>query len=252
MRPYFLLIAFLLISCGNGAKKALSAQDIVDRAIAVSGGELYPKSNIKFDFRDKTYILEREDISRTLKRVTITDSATVTDIRKGNKFQRLVNDLEVQVPDSMAHKYANSINSVHYFAYLPYGLNDTAVNKKLLGVTSIKEQEYYLIQVTFDRENGGDDYDDVYLYWFNKKTFKPDYLAYEFHVDGGGMRFREAYNERYVEGIRFVDYKNYKPEKAISILDIEALFIADELELLSRIELVNIEVDIKNSGSINP
>ena len=75
----------------------------------------------------------------------------------------MVNDSIVQVPDSMAHKYANSINSVHYFAYLPFGLNDAAVNKKLLGETTIRAQDYYLIQVTFDQKNGGDDYDGRFI-----------------------------------------------------------------------------------------
>ena len=30
--------------------------------------------------------------------------------------------------------------------------------------------------------------------------------------DGIGLRFREAFNERYINGIRFVDYNNYKPK----------------------------------------
>ena len=57
------------------------------------------------------------------------------------------------------------------------------------------------------------------MYWFNKETFKPDYLAYDFHTDGGGVRFRKAYNERYVDGIRFVDYENYKPRDPKETLD---------------------------------
>jgi len=73
------------------------------------------------------------------------------------------------------------------------------------------KNSYYKLKVTFDQDGGGDDFDDTYVYFFNKATFKPDYLAYDFHVNGGGMRFREAYNERYVNGIRFVDYNNMKP-----------------------------------------
>lgn len=239
MKLYFLLIALLLVSCKNTTNEVLTAQEIIDKSITVSGGELYAKSNFKFVFRDKTYILEREKGTRTLKRITKSDSATITDIRMGNKFQRMVNDSLVQVPDSMAHKYANSINSVHYFAYLPYGLNDAAVNKKLLGESTIKGQDYYKIQVTFDQKNGGDDYDDVYLYWFNKQSFTVDYLAYEFHVDGGGIRLREAFNPRIVNGIRFVDYKNYKPKEKVAINSIEALYKADKLELLSEIVLTD-------------
>jgi len=147
----------------------------------------------------------------------------------------------------MANKYANSVNSVHYFVALPNGLNDPAVQKELLGEVTVKEKQYHKIKVTFDQNGGGDDFDDIYIYWFNKETWKPDYLAYEFHVDGGGMRFREAFNERYVNGIRFVDYNNYKTkDMETSILKIDSLFEAGSLELLSKIELKNIQVNLGN------
>ncbi|MEX0291380.1 MAG: DUF6503 family protein [Flavobacteriaceae bacterium] len=248
MKACFLFLFLALLSCGGEATKSLNAQQIIDKAIEASGGSLYASSDFSFDFRNKTYTLSKEGNRKVLQRIERSDSTTVVDIRKIDGFQRLVNDSVVTVVDSMARKYSNSINSVHYFAYLPYGLNDRAVNKKLLGETLIKDQEYYKIQVTFDQENGGEDFEDVYVYWFNKKTFKPDYLAYEFHVDGGGMRFREAYNERFVNGVRFVDYKNFKPKDAVSILEIERSYENDQLELLSKIELTNIEV---TPGSYN-
>ena len=242
MRTYILFLFLILMACGQHSRKSITAQQIIDRAIDSSGGSLYAASDFSFDFRNKTYVLEREGNKKILKRIERSDSATIVDVKRSNGFERSVNDSVVIVVDSMANRYANSINSVHYFAYLPYGLNDKAVNKKLLGETQINNKKYYEVQVTFDQENGGEDFEDVYIYWFNMETFKPDFLAYEFHVDGGGMRFRAAYNERYVNGIRFVDYKNFKPKGATSIQEIERLYDTDKLELLSKIELSNIEV----------
>ena len=60
------------------------------------------------------------------------------------------------------------------------------------------------------------------------------------------MRFREAYNERFIEGIRFVDYSNYKPMEEVSIYEIDKLYVDNRLELLSRIELQNIQVNVDN------
>ena len=245
-RVIAILIFLSIVSCKEDKKEKssiLSAQQIVDRSIEVCGGDLYKTTEIAFDFRDKTYILEGRQDQRIQKRLTVSDSAIVTDVVENQTFKRFINDSLVSVADSMATKYSNSINSVHYFAYLPYGLNDPAVNKELLEEVRIKENDYYKVRVTFDQEDGGVDFEDVYLYWFNKQTFKPDYLAYEFFTDGGGMRFREAYNERFVNGIRFVDYKNYKTvDKTIPIVEIDSLFVAKRLELLSNIELKNIEV----------
>ena len=168
----------------------------------------------------------------------------IVDVKSKNGFQRFINGELVQIPDSKANSYANSVNSVHYFAYLPYGLNDPAVKKEYLGEIIIKDKNYHKVKITFDQENGGEDFDDVYIYWFNTNTFKPDYLAYEFHDGKGGLRFREAYNERFVNGIRFVDYKNLEPiEEGKSIYEIDSLFIKGKLKLLSKIELKKIVVN---------
>ncbi len=238
------LILLLFIACKEKPKTLLTAQEIVDKSIADSGGALYEDHNTSFEFRDRIYVSENDGNTKVLKRIFEVDSVTITDVKTGKEFQRFMNDSLVVVPDTMAVKYANSVNSVHYFARLPYGLNDTAVNKELLGKEVIKGEEYHKIKVTFDQNGGGDDYDDVYVYWFDMETFKPEYLAYSFHVNDGGQRFRKAYNERYVGGIRFVDYENYKPEdEAADILQIGQLFNTDKLELLSKIELTDIKVE---------
>ncbi|WP_047245172.1 DUF6503 family protein [Maribacter thermophilus] len=238
---FFVLISFL--GCKNVVKTP-TAQEIVDKSIAVSGGENYVKSNISFDFRDIHYTSEVVEGKKILKRKIVNDSTTIIDTKYPNKFERSVNDSIVTLSDSMANVYANSVNSVHYFAMLPYGLNDKAVKKKFLETVKIDTADYYKIEVTFSKEGGGDDFDDVYLYWFNTKTLEPDYLSYEFHTNGGGQRFRVAYNKRTVGGIRFVDYKNYKPkQKNGSIYAIDSLYVNNGLELLSEIKLENVEVN---------
>ena len=83
------------------------------------------------------------------------------------------------------------------------------------------------------------------MYWVNTVTSKVDYLAYSYNEDDGkGLRFREAYNERYVKGIRFVDYNNYKPKDNTSKLEeLDKQFIDNKLELLSKIELKEVTVN---------
>ncbi|MDX1315190.1 MAG: deoxyribose-phosphate aldolase, partial [Eudoraea sp.] len=56
-------------------------------------------------------------------------------------------------------------------------------------------------------------------------------------------RFRKALNERYVGGIRFVDYLNYKPRSLdFRVYELDSLFLKKELELLSEIKLEEISV----------
>tara|TARA_R110000868_G_scaffold4211_15_gene26780 strand:- start:18953 stop:19693 length:741 start_codon:yes stop_codon:yes gene_type:complete len=242
---YVFLAIVLLVSCKESVKKVLDADEIVNKAIEVCGGDLYEFSVISFKFRDKEYISENR--GTILKRIFKSDSLNYIDIKTNTDFQRYIDDTPVSVSDSVAALYSNSVNSVHYFAQLPYRLNDKAVHKELIKEQIIANKSYYLVKVTFDKNGGGNDFDDTYLYWLNKETFKPDYLAYDFHTDGGGLRFREAYNERYVEGIRFVDYKNYKPKDSLATLEqVADLFIKNQLELLSEINLENITVKRTN------
>ena len=240
----FIVVILLVFSCKNEEK--LTAQDIVDKAIEVAGGETYKGSEISFDFRGRTYTSKREAKGTKLIRLTIDSTGKRTkDILAPTYFKRMVNDSVVQVPDSMITRYSNSVNSVHYFAYLPQGLNDKAVNKELLEDVNINEVPYYKLRISFDQEGGGTDFEDIFVYWINKNSFKIDYLAYEFHVDGGGVRMREAYNERYVNGLRFVDYKNYKPaESSVKVEEIDEALKNDGLKLLSKIELENISVKL--------
>ena len=158
-------------------------------------------------------------------------------------FTREIDGREVDVPDSMAIKYSNSINSVIYFALLPYGLNDPAVNKRYLGDKNIKGKDYHKIQITFDQEGGGEDFEDIFVYWINVENYTIDYLAYKYSTDGGGMRFREALNERYIEGVRFADYINYKAPKSGLPADSDDIFLNGKLKELSRIELEDIKVN---------
>lgn len=240
---YFFPLVLLLVSCKEKVPTGLTAQEIVDKSISVSGGGHYGNSDLSYQFRDYQYVSEWKGGKRILKRIGYKDSLKVEDVKGLQGFDRFVNDSLVPLRDSIANLYANSVNSVHYFAYLPYGLNDPAVNKELMGEVAIRGKAYYKVKVTFDQKGGGKDYEDIYLYWFNKETFKPDYLAYRFYVDGGGIRFRVAYNERYLGGIRFVDYENYKaPPGDSNFYDVDVLYENNQLKLLSKIELEDIRV----------
>lgn len=236
----------MLVVTACKQEHTVTAQDIIDKAIEVSGGEKFKTSTISFDFRDMHYKAYRNNGMYEYERIFNDSLGQIRDVLSNNGFKRFINNEEAVVQDSMAAKYARSVNSVHYFVVLPFGLNDAAVNKDYLGDIVIKDKTYYKIKVSFTQEGGGDDFEDVFVYWINKDNFKVDYLAYSY-MDSPtelGLRFREAYNERYVNNLRFVDYNNYKPEADITdLFSLDSLFESGKLKLLSKIENVNIEVE---------
>lgn len=253
---WFLLLLSILYSCGteNGdpvnqnteGPSTDSATWIVNKAIAAHGGEKIENSRIAFDFRDRHYVSDRKGGQFTYERIwQDTSGDNYRDVLTNEKLYREINGEKVILSAKDSSAYANSTNSVLYFALLPYFLNDPAVRKSYLGKGMIKGQSYYEIKVTFRKEGGGKDYEDEFLYWIHPEQFTMDYLAYNYITDGGGARFREAYNVRNIKGIRFADYINYKPTsdtRAVETFD--ELYNQGELVELSRIDSENIEVDL--------
>ncbi|MTI21801.1 hypothetical protein E1176_12285 [Fulvivirga sp. RKSG066] len=236
-----LLFALLLSACNLETE---DPQEIVDAAMKTAGSENINNTEIEFIFRDTEYGAQHTDGKFEYVRIFKNDNSDlVRDEYTNDGFTREINGQAVSVADTMATKYSNSINSVIYFALLPYGLNDDAVNKIYLGEKEIDGKMYHKVEVNFDEEGGGEDFEDVFIYWVNKESKKVDYLAYEYHTEGGGMRFRVAYNERLINEIRFVDYINYKPKEKIELTAIDDAFMNDGLEELSRIKLENIKVN---------
>ncbi len=245
---FCLIVVAGSIACNNNSNDDKAAS-IISRSIKISGGNIIQNSIISFQFRDKSYKASRDNGLFVLER-RFQDSSKVTTDRLSNEgFKRYVNGQLQIIQDSIAAKYGNSVNSVHYFSVLPYGLQDDAVNHKYIGETTLKGKEYYKIKISFDEVGGGEDFEDVFVYWIEKKSARVDYLAYSFNEDdGAGMRFRKAYNERYIEGIRFVDYENYKPfGKGGELLELDELFEQNKLKLLSKIELKNVQAVVKDN-----
>lgn len=237
-----LWMAILLAGCAQ-KQESLTAQGIVDKAIAASCNDNCEHATIDFTFRDRCYVSMRKGGKFRLERITADSTGVTQDILSNEGFTRYVNDTLVNLPDTTATKFANSVNSVHYFAQLPFGLNDAAVKKELLGEAVIKGEPYYELGVHFAEEGGGTDFQDEFVYWIHKSRYTVDYLAYSYETDGGGIRFREAYNERYVNGIRFVDYNNFKPQSLeVDLKNLDELFEKNELKLLSKIETESVGV----------
>jgi hypothetical protein len=221
------------------------AQKIVDAAIKVRGGERFEKMVLNFDFRNKHYSAKRNKGIFTYTREFEDSTGYIKDIYTNDGFVRLIDGDTANITEKKAAAYTNSVNSVIYFALLPFGLNDPAVVKEYIGKSIISEKEYYKIMVTFREEGGGKDHEDIFVYWFDTNDYSMDYFSYLYFTDGGGIRFREATNVRTINGITFADYNNYGIESTdYDITQTDSLFLNNKIKLLSNIILENINVEI--------
>ncbi|MEQ9299381.1 MAG: DUF6503 family protein [Cyclobacteriaceae bacterium] len=256
MRSLILLTAILAIISGcsperqqmideEKAANANPAQTYIDNAILVHGGDRFLGRTVEFDFRKIHYSVARTEDKFIYTRSFQSDSlGSVQDtLVNSSSFTRHRDGQLEELSDNWQGRLGNSVNSVLYFTQLPFGLNDPAVVKKYLGEATIESQRYHKIQVTFKKEGGGDDFDDIYMYWIHMDEFTLDYLGYEFSVDGGGSRFRKAIDRQVIDGIVFQNYINYKAEdKDTPIGKHDELFDKGQLIELSRI--INTDITV--------
>ena len=244
------ILLFFVWSCENKApssqKKILphKGQEVIDQAIIAHGQHLFENATLSFSFRDKQYSARRSDTSYAYTRSFKDGSALIEDMLiNSTYFSRKKNGVSIEVSKEWADKYSKSINSVLYFFQLPYLLNDLAVKKTDQGIKQIKGESYHQIKVSFQIENGGDDFEDEYLYWIDVNTFEVDYLAYNYITDGGGVRFRSAINKRRVDGLLVQDYINYAPvDKKMPLFNLIAQF--EKEALIERSRIINSDITL--------
>ncbi len=230
----------------NTGKKEITfskGEAIINSSIKAHGGDLFTKASYTFIFRNKQYSFTNKNASYRYSVIKQNDQKDeIIDVLDSGNFTRTINGHKTDLKEEDASRYGESLNSVIYFATLPYKLNDAAVNKKYVGEVNIKDEDYDIIEVTFKQEGGGKDFEDQYYYWINKNKNTMDYLAYNYKVNGGGVRFRSTYNRRNVAGILFQDYINYKAEVGTPLSELPSLYENDKLKEISRIETGNVEV----------
>ncbi|WP_425392032.1 DUF6503 family protein [Ekhidna sp.] len=240
-----LIVLFLLIGCTDPTP---TAQEVVDRAIEAAGVKKLVNAEASLTFRDIDYTYSMRDGNFIYSRIQYDSIGNqVKDVLDNEGLFRYVNDSLINLGEEKRAAYTSSVNSVIYFAFLPFRLNDAAVNKSYAGVVEINDKSYHKIKVTFDAKGGGEDFEDVFYYWFDTEDYSMDYLAYSYNEEdeGKGMRFRVAYNPRKVNGVTIQNYRNLKPKvkDSVPLEQIDRAYIDGKLEELSLIELEDVVIN---------
>lgn len=254
--PVVFGLFFFLTGCQPAEEATPSAQAVVDSAIVAHGGSVLDRAVVSFDFRGDQYRLQHTEEGFHHRR-TYTDSTgqTITEgIQNGDVYRVVAGDT-VALESDETDAVHTTVNSVSYFALLPYRLGDPAVQTHYDGRDTIEDASYHRIRVTFEEEDGGKDWEDVFMYWFRTDDYAMDYLAYAYGLgpdeDDVGTRFREAYNVRRRNGVRVADYMNYTSDTlgADQLHRYPELWSQDAVNLLSRVEMDSVRVHALSSDS---
>lgn len=236
-----ILVLMIASACDNFDKEGGTFEQkekvdqVFEATLAAHGGSRYENAEYEFIFRDKKYRFRNDGDSFRYELSYEKNDTLFEDLLDNNSFERKWNGEPATLTSKKEKSGREAINSVIYFATLPHKLKDESVNKSYEGETSINGKKYDVLKVNFDEEGGGTDHEDNYYYWINQESNLIDFLAYDYQVNEGGVRFREGHNKRTVDGIVFQDYVNYKAELGTPLAELPQLFEEGKLEKLSDI-----------------
>lgn len=252
MKSFASLTALLLLlaACQTDpapdTKPPSEAEQIVEAAIAAHGGDAYEQADITFDFREYRYRVVLDGGQYRYERTFEDSVGTVRDVLTNEGLTREVDGRPVALSPEDSARIITPLNSVPYFVLLPYRLRDPAVQLAYRDTTTIGGEPYDQVEVTFRENGGGEDFEDVYLFWFHRDRHTMDYLAYTFEEgDGYDSRFRRARDIRTVGGLRFADYDNLSADWSVIDGDLTryaALLEQGALNDVSDIDTENVEV----------
>ena len=238
-----------MLSCG--VKESTDpAQRIIDKAIRAHGSKIFDQSVIEFKFRDRNYKSTRSFGHFRYERFWDSTGTVIHDELTNNGLIRYMGNAKPILDAKKIDAYTASINSVLYFFALPFNLNDAPVIKEYLGEVTLLDQRYDKVKITF-RPNANDKmiHDDIYVYWFNKKSNFIDYIGYSYkEPEETGIRFRQAINRREINGLTIQDYINFKPindSVQTAVQDLDLAFAGNQLKELSRIINESVKVTLK-------
>ena len=261
-RAVALLLAFALAACGRGGADAAppdaraggpqgdaAALALLDRAREAHGSAALDRAEVAFSFRGTPFTLVRDGGTFRYAR-TLTDSLgrEVEEAVDNDGPHRLVDGVEVALDAAEAARLATAVNSVAYFALLPAPLADAAVRARDLGPAGVGGEALDRVEVTFDPDGGGADWEDRYVYWL-----RPDgriaYYAYTYEPNPAnpaptetGTRFRTLVGERRVGGVLFQDWQNLTADSVGALERFGPLYDAGATFPVSTVVLDSVRV----------
>lgn len=223
------------------------AAAILRDARVAHGVEALDHAVVSFSFRGTPFAVERDGGRFSYTREWTDSTGSGRDVLRNDGLVRTVDGVEVALDERGYRIAEEAVNSVVYFALLPYALADAAVQPRLVGADTLAGAPYHLVEVTFEQEGGGRDYQDRFLYWIHQERATMDFLAYSYETNGGGARFRQAVNPRTVDGVRLADYLNFSAEPLSPSLErMGHMWAADSLDLLSEINLDGVRIEVRS------
>jgi hypothetical protein len=241
MKRYIMIgLLAVFVSCKTETQQNVALPDakhLLDVAVEKAGGDLFYNAEITFRHQGIAYKSHRSDAVFSLQRF-LPDTLRTVDILSNSGMVRLQKSEQVPLDSTNTKNYAAAIEKIHFLATAPFGYLKKADSLTYLGEVVLADKSYH--KIFQQRENG-----EALVYWIATETLEMHYLAHRFHTDRMQLRFLEVIQPNTIEGIRFKNYRVYRPkDPKTALTDLDQAFEAAAMHRLSDVVFQNIAVTV--------
>jgi hypothetical protein len=134
------------------------AAEAVDQAIERHGGGTFEEMEVSFTFRGARFTVSRDHgLFRYERRYRDEEGRMIREILSNEGTAAEVDGEPIPLDSRERRRVETAVNSVVYFGFLPFRLQDPAVRLRDLGETRVRDQPYRKVEVTFHEDGGGTD-----------------------------------------------------------------------------------------------
>ncbi|MPZ21660.1 MAG: hypothetical protein GEV06_27790, partial [Luteitalea sp.] len=185
---------------------------LVDKAIAFHGGATYEQAQVSFTISSGSGGF---DVEATLdgERFEYIVSAEGEKTRYTDRELARSSSNGWQTLDGHAADEARTfVMSRVFLPFLPYGLNGSAAfqgpTNEDLGLETWNGRQLHKVKAQFPGGVAPDGH-RTFMFWFDPDSGRLEQFAYDFTIEGGGVRFRKPTTYHKAGGLLFFDSENW-------------------------------------------
>lgn len=241
MRQLLLLVVLGLVAC---ASERPEGEALLRQARKAHGADRLEHATVEFALDGARFRVERDGERFAYARTWADRSGLVfRDVLTAEGLERTIDGRAVGLGEAARREAATALRAAVYLALLPFSLDGAAEEALVLTPDTLSGQAYERVALPLDRAAPGLDERGRLVLWIHPERHTVDYLAYRYAADGGGARFRAAYEPRTVEGVRFANHYEFSGDLLeVPVEGLGQFYERGELNFLGRVELDSVRV----------
>ena len=239
-------VAVASVACGPASPPDPPLPEIVEKAIAYHGGDLYERSRMRMTISSLSgsFDIEAMRDGGAFDYIVTNPAANERPERRvqltNDGLTEWIDGVESTLDDESLQRATAFVNARVFFPLLPYTLKGNDVLFEDQGIDRWEGRELHRVKVTFN-PGSSNDADDAYTFWFDPDSGRIEQFGYDFN---NGLRFRRAISFERVNGVLFSDQDNYAVDGGkVPVDTLTPDYVASSMRLLSTVRISDVTVE---------